>query len=279
MEYNNITEYNPEPPPPPIEPPIAMPMPMSMAMDPPPPNHNNESIYNLIDSSSNIQPYDMNECEFNSEFITIVKNEDTVDLIEMKEILLTIINKKEELVVNNEEYKNEEIDELLKKMNELFSHQGFNKIQDELIKIEKELEHEIHLSRKNIRTLETFINFVNSIAYDDLDKDELQSISKTCSEVGGKIYKNNKLETKKKEYIQKRKELNSYVYFIQKLNHWNISNICPICFTKPVNRFLDPCGHTFCEECLDKSTGRSDDYKHCMICRKEYQKSNPLFFV
>ena len=79
MEYNNITEYNPEPPPP--QPPIAMPMPMSMAMDPPPPDYNNESIYNLIDSSSNIQPYDMNECEFNSEFITIVKNEDTVDLI------------------------------------------------------------------------------------------------------------------------------------------------------------------------------------------------------
>tara|TARA_B100000745_G_C20134513_1_gene388836 strand:- start:428 stop:1375 length:948 start_codon:yes stop_codon:yes gene_type:complete len=243
-------------------------------------NDNNESIYNLIEPHQfNIQPFDINYCSPTYEFIKTISNNNCKQIIELKESLLNIIHQKNEIIeINNDEYKNKEIDELIEKIKQIFSNENFENLQNELIKIEKNLEKEINISKKNVETFDNFIEFLNKMNYDNIDKDELDLLKNNSNKICEKIYRNNNLEKIKNKYIEKRKELNSYIYFIQKLNHWNISNICPVCFTKTVNRFLDPCGHTFCEDCLNKSINNHNE-KFCMICRKIYQKSNSLYFI
>jgi hypothetical protein len=41
--------------------------------------------------------------------------------------------------------------------------------------------------------------------------------------------------------------------------------ICAICSDRPVSLFLDPCGHTSCQECLEHLTPRRDNC--CPFCR------------
>jgi len=245
---------------------------------------NIESLYNITESPEqfNIQPYDINYCTGigNYEFIETIPNQELKTIIELKELLLNIVHQKKEIIeINNNEYKNKEIDELIEKINKLFSNEKFYKLQNELNEIEKNLQKEMNKSKENLQTFDYFIDFLSKISYDNIEKNEFDNLIKNSNNICDKIYKNNNLEILRNNYIQKRKELNSYIYFIQKLNNYNISNICPICFSNQVNKYLDPCGHTYCEKCLKKSNNDHNNDKQCMVCRKTYQKVRSIFFV
>lgn len=41
--------------------------------------------------------------------------------------------------------------------------------------------------------------------------------------------------------------------------------ICPICFERPVGRFISVCGHTFCTRCID-----AHHRSTCPMCRTSY---------
>lgn len=47
------------------------------------------------------------------------------------------------------------------------------------------------------------------------------------------------------------------------------SIVCPICFERSVNTFLNGCGHTFCAICIHANTKRS-----CPLCRNIYNSEN-----
>lgn len=49
-------------------------------------------------------------------------------------------------------------------------------------------------------------------------------------------------------------------------------NSCTICFENEINHCFVPCGHTFCEKCIKKSST-----KKCMSCRTEIQKTIKIF--
>jgi hypothetical protein len=49
---------------------------------------------------------------------------------------------------------------------------------------------------------------------------------------------------------------------------------CPICCESKVQKFLDPCGHTFCSACLSKSPPN----QKCPVCRTIYKNVRQLFF-
>lgn len=49
---------------------------------------------------------------------------------------------------------------------------------------------------------------------------------------------------------------------------------CPICCESEVEKFLDPCGHTFCGPCLSKSPPN----QKCPVCRTIYKNVRQLFF-
>lgn len=52
----------------------------------------------------------------------------------------------------------------------------------------------------------------------------------------------------------------------------DVSFVCPVCMSEQVQSFLIPCGHTFCKKCLPSNGVR------CHICRKQYQRTNTLYF-
>jgi len=49
---------------------------------------------------------------------------------------------------------------------------------------------------------------------------------------------------------------------------------CPICCESKVEKFLDPCGHTFCTACLSKAPPN----QKCPVCRTIYKNVRQLFF-
>ena len=55
------------------------------------------------------------------------------------------------------------------------------------------------------------------------------------------------------------------------IQHTNIGHTCPICLTKEVDTFCEPCGHNFCKDCL-QCTSR------CFMCRSPIQRRHSLYF-
>jgi hypothetical protein len=62
--------------------------------------------------------------------------------------------------------------------------------------------------------------------------------------------------------LSKNKNDNSNLYKI---------NICNICYDNKIDTCLNPCGHTFCSNCVDKM------YKQCGICRNEFSSKIKMF--
>ena len=46
---------------------------------------------------------------------------------------------------------------------------------------------------------------------------------------------------------------------------------CQICFDNSITRVLIPCGHLYCEQCIDNSYD-------CFFCRKSITKIQPMYF-
>ena len=74
------------------------------------------------------------------------------------------------------------------------------------------------------------------------------------------ILSNEKLSTVKKEYEEKFKEIQKYIYLIRKINNFNTTNMCPVCFSNQVDHFIAPCGHTYCKTCLETLIRSEDIY-------------------
>jgi hypothetical protein len=49
---------------------------------------------------------------------------------------------------------------------------------------------------------------------------------------------------------------------------------CPVCLDCQVNRVLIPCGHTFCETCIQRSCPST-----CPICRQQFIKASDIYFA
>ena len=78
------------------------------------------------------------------------------------------------------------------------------------------------------------------------------------------------------------------IYVIKKVNNFNQCNICPLCFEKTVDHFIDPCGHTFCKDCIQKlrknkeldlyEIGRNDN-SQCCFCKEKIKTIRQLYFL
>lgn len=56
------------------------------------------------------------------------------------------------------------------------------------------------------------------------------------------------------------------------LRNSNIVHTCPVCFMNPVDVFIQPCSHTFCSECIQKTNS-------CFFCRSSIKKTSKLYFL
>lgn len=83
------------------------------------------------------------------------------------------------------------------------------------------------------------------------------------------------LKDKVKTYKANIKEINSLKDYLNKINGISFVPYCQICMTSIIDTVVIPCGHTFCNDCLDKN--EDIEIKKCFICREEITKTTKLF--
>jgi len=200
--------------------------------------------------------------------------------IVIRELLLDILQGREKIEIDNKNYKNEEIDKIVEKMESLQTE--FEKIQDELCLLDKDYQKQVDTTQKNVNKISESIKYMRKIEEDYQVDDSVKEIVEKMTEYSQKIYDNDKLGNIKTKYIEKRKQLNSYLYFIQKINKWNISAICPICITDKIDSYCNPCGHTACKQCLEKNSqvlSNNLNSNKCPICREYVMDIRKLYFI
>ena len=221
----------------------------------------------------------MNNTEFSNIEPICVQQKIYNKSIEIKDLLIDSLQGVEILNINNTDYKNEEIDKIIETIDSFYP--KFMKLQDELddlnINYNKELKH----TKNDIIKIKSSIKFMEQMEEDYKLDESIRDIINKLNDYSKRILENNKLKNDKDMYIKKRKELNSYLYFIQKLNRWNTTSICPICITNRIDSYCNPCGHTACKNCLERkpSTPNNINNNKCPICREYISEIRKLFFI
>lgn len=199
--------------------------------------------------------------------------------IQIKESLLNILNNREIININDPEFKNQEIDNIISKLKEFTT--NFYNLQDDLDKSLKNYEDCVEKTNNNINKINNSINFIKTCNSEYENDQQVKIIIDSLLNYIKTIKENNKLEECKKDYINKRKKLNKHLYLINNINNWNNSAICPICITNKIDSYCNPCGHTFCKNCLDKSSNVINNTNHnkCPICREYVMDIRKLYFI
>ena len=212
------------------------------------------------------------------------------EIKEIKEKVLEIFLKKsdfDEPEYDDLDYKNEEIDDFSMKIDEY--NKDFKIVQQEIETCEEKLKKEIKIMNENLKKLDHFINFVEKLDT-NIDKEDKEGLISQINKISKKLSNTDNFIKAKKDYIESRKKLLKYIYLFKKINKWNIANMCGICLEKPVDHFIDPCGHTFCEGCIKgqfkvdsidqiKIYAERNNLK-CPICRIcPVNTARPLYFL
>ena len=162
----------------------------------------------------------------------------------------------------------------------------FKKLQDELDSIHKEYIGHTEKIKKDVQTIEKSVQFMKSIENKYNEDESVKEIVDKLNKYSESIFKNEKLSEIREKYINKRKELNSFIYFFQKINKWNVCNMCPMCFSNKVDSYCNPCGHTGCKECFNRQTELTsnetfdvNNSKKCPFCRDYIIDIKPLYFL
>jgi hypothetical protein len=148
--------------------------------------------------------------------------------------------------------------------------------QDKYFECEKNFNKEINKSKSDIKKLDLIVKFINEIDQDVCNDQLIGDTILNLNNVSKEIEDNSKIESARKEYIMSRLRINKYLKMIKKINNMNISNICPLCLSNMVSSYLNPCGHTCCDECYERLI--STEGKKCFLCRQHIMNKNPLYF-
>ena len=208
-----------------------------------------------------------------------IANNLTDELIQIRENLLNILNNKEILPIDYSEFKDEEIDDIVSKLKE-FS-KNFDTLQKDLDDAYEKYIETSKTTQMNIQKINNSIQLIETCSKeydnDSSTKDIIDSLKKYIKSID----ENDKLSEAKSEYIQKRKLLNKHLYLMNTINNWNTSAICPICITDKIDSYCNPCGHTSCRKCLDKSSNVINNTNHnkCPICREHIMDIRKLYFI
>ena len=249
-------------------------------------DNSNFGIINEISSCGNTSSVNCpNDIYPNKEGPQIIQ-----DIIQLKDSVFKILHGESEYPDegDNDDYKNEEIDTIIENI-EKFS-EDFQTLQKEFHEVDRELTQEIKNIKSNIDKLDTMIEFINKLNIDPENK-LMEDIVVNIKKLSNTVSKTENFEKLKKKYVEKRKQLNKYLYLFRKINKWNFSNMCPICLSNSIDHYLDPCGHTLCKECIEQNAKMNNQNQNqenidsftnntqCPICRVFIQKSKPLFIL
>jgi len=157
---------------------------------------------------------------------------------------------------------------------------SFDDQQKKVIDLEDRYKKSIESIQSDSLKLNDFSSFVTNInkKYKDIKVDEINKpIAKLCEE----IKENTENLNLKNEYQKELYILKYYLHhFIKKINHGNIGSTCSLCLQKPVDTFLNPCGHTGCEDCIKKLKERQGEYNtNCFLCRQRVNSCHKIYFI
>ena len=184
-----------------------------------------------------------------------------------------------DLLKNKFEYDYEELPEL-----ELIEKliKEFNIINKTYISLHTKLHESIKKTEYEVRLINSHMKYIMDMnkQYDNTNNtnDLFGNIKQDIENLSDKIKNNNDLENIREKYNDTRKKMLSYLSFIKKINNFNTGSTCSLCLSNNVNMFFDPCGHTSCQECINKLEVERGDVP-CPFCKKKIKISRPLYFI
>ena len=208
-----------------------------------------------------------------------IQNNLTDEPIQIRENLLNILNNRDILPIDDPEFKNEEIDDIITKIKELSK--NFHTLQKDLDDAHQKYNELVESSQNNIQKINHSIQLIKTCSKEYDTDNSTKNIIDSLTNYVKDIDNNDKLGIAKCEYINKRKLLNKHLYLMNSINGFNNSAICPVCITDKIDSYCNPCGHTFCKKCLDKTSNVINNANHnkCPICREYVMDIRKLYFI
>ena len=165
----------------------------------------------------------------------------------------------------------------IKKCSEMFDEfiKDYKNKQEKYLECKKKFQDEINNSKSNLKKLDLIIQFIRELDKDCNDQltEEILNNFKILSD---KIENDKNIITARINYIKTRKEIDNHLNLIKKINSVNVSNTCPLCLTNSINIYLNPCGHTCCDDCYERLLVNNDN--KCFLCRSNIMNKNSLYF-
>jgi len=162
----------------------------------------------------------------------------------------------------------------------------FQAQRDKVHKLEDSFHLALQVNETSISKVTDFIDFLHvlDVKHDDVGKDTLTDIVKSIKRLGDAIKGSSQIKAAQHEYETELYTLKYYLqHFIKPLNGGNIGSTCSLCLQKPVDTFLEPCGHTGCSGCIEKAHDDSHSNSNyptpsCFICRTKITRSRKIYF-
>ena len=240
---------------------------------------NNISYEYIIDNIDNNIHNNIHNSNFNQDTETVeyamnirnsiinILNDNSLDLDKTQ----SNINASGVIIDENSEENN------IKKCSEMFEEfiKDYKKKQEYYLECKNKLQGEISRSKNNIKKLDLIIQFIRELNKDCNDQ-ETEELLNNLKNLSNKIENDKNIIDARIEYIKSRKDIENNLILIKKINSLNVSNTCPLCLTNQVNIYLNPCGHTCCEECYERLLNSNEN--KCFLCRSNILSKNPLYF-
>ena len=210
-----------------------------------------------------------------------IDNETVNEAICVKNNILNMLNNYSDDLESCEDLNNENVEgdekDNMEKLEELYNEfiQEYKECQSNYFECKNLYKNEIEKSKSNIKKIDLIIQFIKELDNDcnDQETEELLNSLKVLSK---KIEGDKNILLAKNDYIKSRRKIEKSLNLVKKLNIINTSNKCPICLSNVVSIYLNPCGHTCCDDCYDKLKNNHDN--KCFLCRSQILNKSTLFF-
>ena len=252
-------------------------------------NNNTNDIYGFQNMSNNISyEYIIDNIDNNIQRANCKEEIPTVEhAINIRNGIINILNDNDLEVEDSDKTQSninasgeiieEKEDDNVKKCSDMFDEfiKDYKKKQEYYLECKNKLQGEISRSKNNIKKLDLIIQFIRELDKDCNDQ-ETEELLNNLKNLSNKIENDKNIIIARTEYIKSRKDIENNLNLVKKINSMNMSNTCPLCLTNPVNIYLNPCGHTCCEECYGRLSNNNEN--KCFLCRSNIMSKNPLYF-
>lgn len=144
---------------------------------------------------------------------------------------------------------------------------------------EKKMKDCMNKTNKDMDKLSSFIRFMETMNRYEKCSDHTEVIEKELLTMSSKIKQDNTLQQTKESYILENKKFHRYLNIIKLFNQMNVGTTCSICLEENVDSYFNPCGHTACAKCCEKTLQMNHNDDICPLCRKFIQSIHKLYII